>query len=220
MNKGTKQRAGFLEAGKNTARWGIAIVAIMVGLVTYRLTNPNAESSRIVGDMPGFATTAANPNAADIAFVDQDGTPRTFRDYRGKLVAVFFGFARCPDVCPTRLFELSQWMEQLGNDRERVQVLFITLDPERDTPELLKSYLAAFDPSFAGATGTRAQMETLAARFYVAYRKVPVGDDYTIDHSAAIYLIDLTGERVYVSGSGTSRAQLMAGIRALLDRHQ
>jgi protein SCO1/2 len=95
-------------------------------------------------------------------------------------------------------------------------VLFVTLDPERDTPDLLKSYLAAFDPSFAGATGTPAQIEALAKRFYVSHRKVPVGDDYSIDHSAATYLIDPDGERVYVGGSATSPAQLVAGIRALL----
>jgi len=201
---------------RNAALWGIALAAILGGLVAYRFTNPNAISPTIVRDIPGFATTAANPNAADIAFVDQDGIPRTFQDYRGRLLAVFFGFARCPDVCPTRLFEMSQLMEQLGSDRERVQVLFITLDPERDTPALLKSYLAAFDPLFAGATGTPAQMETLAARFYVAYRKVPVGDDYTIDHSAATYLIDPTGQRVFVGLSDASPAQLLQGIRTLL----
>ena len=207
-----------LTMSRNAALWGIAIGGILAGLVTYRFTIPNAEPPDIPRDIPGFTATAANPNAADIAFVDQDGTPRTFRDYRGRLVAVFFGFARCPDVCPTRLFELSQLMKQLGSDRKRVQVLFVTLDPERDTPAVLKTYLAAFDPAFAGATGTPAQIKTLAARFYVAYRKVPVGDDYTIDHSAATYLIDPTGQRVFFSGSDTSPAQMVQGIRALLAR--
>jgi len=201
---------------RNAALAGIAIAAIVAGLVTYRFAGPPARPDPVAVDLPGFANTAANPNTADIAFVDQDGIPRTFRDYRGRLVILFFGFARCPDVCPTRLFELAQLMEQLGPDRARVQVLLATLDPERDTPAVLKSYLEAFDPAFAGATGTPAQMETLAARFYVAHRKVPVGDDYTIDHSAATYLVDPAGERVYVGGSGTSDAQLLDGIRALL----
>ena len=201
---------------RNAALWGIALAAILAGLVTYRFTSPDARSPDVQPDLPGFATTAANPNTADITFVDQDGTPRTLRDYRGRLLAVFFGFARCPDVCPTRLFELSQLMEQLGSDRQRVQVLFVTLDPERDTPAVLKSYLAAFDPAFAGATGTEEQIRTLAARFYVAYRKVPVGDDYTIDHSAATYLIDPAGQRVFVSGSDTSATEMVQGIRRLL----
>jgi protein SCO1/2 len=201
---------------RNAALWGVALAAVLAGLVTYLFARPDVGSRDVPPDVPGFAATAANLNPADISFVDQDGVSRTFRDYRGRVVAVFFGFARCPDVCPTRLFELSQLMEQLGSDRDRVQVLFVTLDPERDTPGLLKSYLAAFDPSFAGATGTPAQMEALAKRFYVAYRRVPVGDDYTIDHSAATYLIDPAGERLYVGGSGTSPAQLVEGIRLLL----
>lgn len=201
---------------RNAALWGVAMAAILAGLVTYLFARPDAGSPDVPPDIPGFAATAANPDTADISFVDQDGASRTLRDYRGRVVAVFFGFARCPDVCPTRLFELSQLMEQLGSDRDRVQVLFVTLDPERDTPGLLKSYLAAFDPTFAGATGTPAQIEALAKQFYVAYRKVPAGDDYSIDHSTATYLIDPAGERVYVGGSTTSPAQLVDGIRALL----
>jgi protein SCO1/2 len=128
---------------------------------------------------------------------------------------IFFGFVRCPDVCPTRLFELAEVMKRLGPDRAQVQVLFATLDPERDRPEILRSYVAAFDPAFGGITGTAAQMAALAQRLYVAYRKVPLGDDYTIDHSAATYLVDAAGRTLYVSGSDTTDEQLLAALRTL-----
>jgi protein SCO1/2 len=125
--------------------------------------------------------------------VDAEGVPRTLRDYHGRIVVIFFGFLHCPDACPAGLLKLAQVMKQLGPIAAQVQVLFITLDPERDTPAALKSYVAAFDPRFIGLTGTTAQVDQVASSFNVQYARVPVGSDYTIDHSTAIFLFDGAG---------------------------
>jgi protein SCO1/2 len=196
--------------------WALAIVgamAALAGLLAYRLMMPASDA---VPDVAGFYLTAADPGADDLEFIDHTGKSVRLADYRGKALVLFFGFARCPDVCPTRLFELARVREQLGADADRVQVVFVTLDPARDTPALLNSYLAAFDSSFAGLTGTEAQIERLARRLYVVYRRMPVGDDYTIDHSAATYLVDPAGRRVFVGGIDTTDAQVVAGLRQLV----
>lgn len=130
-----------------------------------------------------------------LALVDHNGKPRTLQDFAGKAVVVFFGFTQCPDVCPTSLAELSQVMKQLGPDADRVQVLLVTVDPERDTPEILKQYVTTFDPRFLGLTGTPEQIKQAAASFKAYYAKVPTQDgaNYTMDHTAAFYLFDGKG---------------------------
>ena len=139
----------------------------------------------------------------DMALVDHSGAPRTLADYAGKVVVVFFGFTQCPDVCPTSLAEMAQVMEKLGEDAEQVQVLMVTVDPERDTPEVLRQYVTAFDPRFVGLTGTPEQIKQTAASFKVYYAKAQrEGGDYTMDHTAAFYLLDKQGEaRVLVSNN-------------------
>jgi protein SCO1/2 len=147
--------------------------------------------------------------------VDTAGVPRTLRDYRGRIVVIFFGFLHCPDACPAGLFKLAQVMKQLGQVAADVQVLFITLDPERDTPSSLKSYVAAFDPRFVGLTGTTAQVDQAASGFNVQYARVPSGDGYTIDHSTAIFIFDGAG-RLRSIGAGNSRvADFVHDITAL-----
>jgi protein SCO1 len=135
--------------------------------------------------------------------VDTEGVPRTLRDYRGHIVVIFFGFLHCPDACPAGLFKLALVMKQLGQVAAQVQVLFITLDPERDTPPSLKSYVAAFDPRFIGLTGTSAEIDQVAGGFNVQYARVPLGDDYTIDHSTGIFVFD-GGGRLRLIGSTNS----------------
>ncbi len=129
----------------------------------------------------------------DFQLVDFDGHPRTLHDYRGRVAVVFFGFVHCPDVCPAELFKLALVMKQLGSVSQRVQVLFITLDPERDSGALLKSYVTAFDPHFLGLTGTAAQVDRAATNFYVEYARVGIGSDYTIDHSSSTFVLDAQG---------------------------
>lgn len=129
----------------------------------------------------------------DFTLADVNGQRRTLADYRGKVVMLYFGFVQCPDVCPTALTRASAVMQQLGPDASQVQLLFVTVDPERDTPELLRDYMAAFDPSFAALSGTPEQIKAAADEFRVYYRKVPTGSTYTMDHTALTYLFDRQG---------------------------
>jgi protein SCO1 len=138
----------------------------------------------------------------DFSLIDAQGKPRTLADYRGKAVVVFFGYTQCPDVCPTTLAELAEVMKMLGQDADRVQVLFVTVDPERDTPELLSKYVPAFDPRFAGLYGDAAATERTAKEFKIIYQKRPgpTPGSYTMDHSAGTYIFDPKGKlRLYVS---------------------
>lgn len=192
----------------------MAVVALVAGFLLALALRPGTD----VPELPGLHISRVDPAAPDLTFLDETGVARRLADYRGKVLVIFFGFVRCPDVCPTRLFELAQLLKALGPERARVQVLLATLDPERDRPGVLKSYVTAFDPAFGALTGTPAQMDTLAKRFYVAYRKVPLGADYTIDHSAATYLVDAAGRTVYVGGMETSREQLLAALKILAER--
>ena len=140
--------------------------------------------------------------AQDFRLNDHTGKPRTLSDFRGKVVVVFFGYTQCPDYCPTTLSELAAALKQLGPDATRVQVLFVTVDPERDTPELLAHYVPAFDPSFLGLYGDAAATAATAKEFKVIYQKQPgpTPGTYTMDHSAGTYLFDPQGRlRVYES---------------------
>jgi protein SCO1/2 len=138
----------------------------------------------------------------DFALTDATGKPRTLADFRGKAVIVFFGYTHCPDVCPTTLAELAEMMKRLGPDADRVQVLFVTVDPERDTPQLLAQYVPAFDKRFLGLYGDADQLAATAKEFKVVYQKQPgpTPGTYTMDHSAGTYLYDPEGRlRVYMS---------------------
>lgn len=156
--------------------------------------------------------------AKDFALPDVDGKVRTMADFKGKAVLVFFGFAQCPDVCPTTMAELAQVKKQLGADGERIQGVFITVDPERDTPDVLKGYVQNFDPSFVALRGTPEQTLATAKAFKIFYEKVPgkTPGSYTINHTAASYVFDPQGRvRLYVRyGSGAQA--LAADFRQLL----
>ena len=138
----------------------------------------------------------------DFQLNDPSGKVRTLADFRGKVVALFFGYTQCPDVCPTTLAELAAAMKMLGPDAARVQVLFVTVDPERDTPALLARYVPAFEPSFLGLYGDAAATAATAKEFKVIYQKQPgsTPGTYSVDHSAGTYLFDPQGKlRVYES---------------------
>jgi len=154
----------------------------------------------------------------DFSLIDHNGTPRTLADYRGKAVVVFFGYTQCPDFCPTTLAELAEAMKRLGPDAERVQVLFVTVDPERDTPALLKNYVPAFDPRFIGLYGDADATARTAKEFKVVYQKRPgqTPGTYTMDHSAGTFIFDPNGKlRVYV-GYGQGAEVFAHDIKALL----
>ena len=140
----------------------------------------------------------------DFRLIDHTGRPRTLADFRGKVVVLFFGYTQCPDVCPTTLSELAATMQKLGPDATRVQVLFVTVDPERDTPDLLSRYVPAFNASFLGLYGDVAATAETAKEFKILYQKQPgpTPGAYTVDHSAGTYLFDPRGRlRVYESYS-------------------
>jgi len=129
--------------------------------------------------------------------VDQDGKTVSDADMKGRPFLVFFGYTHCPDVCPTTLFEMSQMLHALGPDAGRIGALFITVDPERDTPAVLKDYLASFDPHLRALTGEPAAVDAALKAYRVYAKKVPLKDgDYTMDHTAAVYLMDKNGRFV------------------------
>ncbi len=154
----------------------------------------------------------------DMAMQDGNGKLRTLADYKGKVKVVFFGFTQCPDVCPTAMAELAQAMTLLGDDAGKAQVIMISVDPERDTPEVLASYVKAFNPHFIGLTGTPEQLAATAKSFKAYYAKVKgaTPEQYTMDHSASFYLLDQDGEaRVLVRGDASAK-DIAHDIRALL----
>ena len=130
----------------------------------------------------------------DLPLPDQDGRQRTLSDFAGKVVVAFFGYTQCPDVCPTAMSELAEVKRSLGADSERVQGVFVTVDPERDTPEVLKAYTAAFDPSFIGLYGDLERTAQIAKDFKVYYKKMPTGSSYTMDHTSLSYVYDPLGK--------------------------
>ena len=143
----------------------------------------------------------------EFKLTDHTDHVRTLADYRGKVVALFFGFTQCPDICPTTLADLAQVKQQLGTDGDKLQVLFITLDPERDTQEVLAGFVPAFDPSFVALRGSRAEIDQVVKDFKIFAQKVPAkeGDGYTIDHTAATYLFDTQGRiRLFVRHAQTA----------------
>jgi protein SCO1/2 len=130
----------------------------------------------------------------DFAMTDHTGQPRKLSDYKGKVVLLFFGFTHCPDVCPTTLSEVAAAMKVLGEKSNDVQVLFVTVDPERDTQELLAQYVPAFDPRFVALRGANEELEVAAKQFKVFYRKVPTpSGTYTMDHTAGTFVLDRQG---------------------------
>ena len=154
----------------------------------------------------------------DFRLTDHTGKPRTMADFRGKVVAIFFGFTQCPDVCPTTLAEMKQVMQLLGKDSERLQVLFITIDPKRDTPELLNKYVPSFNPAFLGLYGDAAATAQVAKDFKIIYRAVPgkTADSYTMDHSAGMLVFDPEGRLRLFMNYGLAADKMAADIKRLL----
>jgi protein SCO1/2 len=144
--------------------------------------------------------------ARELSLPDADGKMRQLSDFKGKVTLVFFGYTQCPDVCPTTLAELAAVKRALGKDGERLQGVFVSVDPQRDTPEILKAYMASFDPGFVALRGTPEQTQAAARNFKVFYAQVPGKTEasYTVDHTAGTYVFDAQGKvRLFVRyGSG------------------
>ena len=176
-----------------TARFALVVSAFVAGLAlslaaVLWLVNPR------------LAAPGAPPSAAiggPFRLLDQNGRTVTDADLKGHPFLVFFGFTHCPDVCPTTLFEISEVLRELGADADRLGALFITVDPERDTPAALKDYLSSFDPHLVGLTGNLDAVSAVAKAYRVYFKKVPLDDGgYTMDHTAIVYLMDKEGRFV------------------------
>jgi len=156
--------------------------------------------------------------ASKLELPDVEGRPRTLADFKGKVTVVFFGFTYCPDVCPTTLTDLAEVKRSLGKDGERVQGVLVTIDPERDTPEVLKAYVSAFDPSFVALRGSPEQTQATAKEFKVYYAKVPNkdGTNYTMDHTAGSYIFDSKGRVRLFTRYGGGVEPLKEDIKRLL----
>jgi protein SCO1/2 len=156
--------------------------------------------------------------ARDFALTDHTGKPRTLADFKGKVVVMFFGYTQCPDVCPTTMAEMASVMKELGAQADQVQVLFVTIDPERDTPALLAQYVPAFDPRFLGLYGDAAATARVAKEFKVFYAKVPgkTPGSYSMDHTAGSYVFDRNGKIRLFLRHGQGAAPITHDLKQLL----
>ncbi|MBX6426797.1 MAG: SCO family protein [Variibacter sp.] len=180
---------------------GLASVLAVVMIVT-AVRTPSVTASAIGGPF---------------SLVDQNGRTITDADLKGHPFLVFFGFTHCPDVCPTTLFEVSEVLRQLGPEGEEARALFVTVDPERDTPAVLKDYLSSFDPRLIGVTGSREAIEQMLKTYRVYARKVPrENGDYTMDHTAIVYLMDKQGRFVAPFNLKRPPAEAAADLRRYL----
>ena len=153
----------------------------------------------------------------ELDLTDHNGKARTLADFRGKVVTVFFGFTHCPDACPTTLAEMAQVVKELGADGGKVQVLFVTVDPERDTQQALSEYVPSFNPAFLGLYGDLDATARAAKEFRVYYQKQPVkGSGYSVDHSAGTFILDREGRLRLFASYGQGAAAMLHDIRRLL----
>ncbi|GAA4022756.1 SCO family protein [Actimicrobium antarcticum] len=203
----------------------IQSLLLVLALATVAGCEPASTTSG--GDMKFSPVTSQFKNtdvtgleyAKDFALTDHNGKPRTIADFKGKAVLIFFGYTQCPDVCPTTMAEMAAVMKELGPLADKVQVLFVTLDPERDTQALLSKYVPAFDPRFLGLYGDKAATEKVAKDFKIFFQKVPgkSADSYTIDHTAGSYVFDAQGRvRLFVR-HGQGAAPIAHDLKLLLE---
>jgi protein SCO1 len=162
--------------------------------------------------------TGAAGFGTDFRLTDHNGKPRTMADFHGKVVAIFFGFTFCPDVCPTTLSEMRQVMQSLGKDADKLQVLFVTVDPKRDTPDVLSKYVPAFNPAFLGLYGDEAATMKVTKDFKIIARFVPgkTADSYTVDHTAGTLIFDKQGRLRLMAPYGLGAEKLTVDIKRLM----
>ena len=194
----------------------------------------DAEQCRVLGVLPGWAVACARrfvlvvllaaipaaPAAAGsrVAFnlITQDGTAFTERDIAGRPTALFFGFTFCPDICPSTLMELTTDLKALGADGDRIRVVFVSIDPERDTPAHLKEYMSSFDERIVAVSGSAESIAAIARAYGARYRKVPTRSGYTFDHSSAVFLLDRNGDVSAILDAAEAQDQRLAKLKELL----
>ena len=191
-----------------TRRWGMAWLLVLIGLVACSPDKPQFKSIDVTG---------AN-YAQGFTLTDAQGQRRSLQDFKGKVVVVFFGYTQCPDVCPTSLQELADTRRLLGPDGDKLQGVFVTVDPARDTPELLRAYIANFDASLVAFVPTPDELAEVARAFKIYYKKVDgkTPTSYTMDHSAGSYVYDTQGRLRLYTRYGAGAQVLSEDIRTLL----
>lgn len=196
---------------------GAVLLAVALVACGERGGTPKAAAPAPAAAFKGIDITGAD-YASALSLPDANGQARTLGDFKGKVVVIFFGYTQCPDVCPTTMAELAEVRKRLGPDGERVQGIFVTVDPERDTAELLRSYTTSFDPSFIALRGTPEQTAAAAKAFKVFFAKIPGRTDtsYTIDHTAGAYLFDAQGRVRVFTRHGAGPEALQHDLKQLL----
>jgi protein SCO1 len=207
------------DGGTRSRRRNVSATLLLAGMM---LAAPIPTRGQDAGNPSAVALIEAllenrGPIGGPFDLIDHGGRRRTDADFRGKLVLIYFGYTHCPDVCPTTMFEVSEILRALGPDADRTRALFITVDPERDTPSVIKDYLSSFDPHLAGLTGDPAAVAAVAKAYRAYFKKVPTeGGDYIMDHTAIVYLMDKNGHFVSPFGLKRSAEAAAADLRKYL----
>jgi len=193
------------------ALWGLVIVALFSIGVLAVLPFMRPEADAAAGPTPGASLGGA------FTLVDQDGAPVTEDVFRGKPSVTLFGFTHCPDVCPTGLSDMAKWQEQLGTDADKLRFVFVTVDPERDTPAMMRDYVRAFSDNLVGVSGPPEAVHAMVKDYKIFSRKVPLdGDDYTMDHTASMILQDASGNFVGTIDPSEPRDTGLAKLKRLV----
>lgn len=195
--------------------WPVILFGALIGVLALLVTLHVVPKLGNAADDNVYAAFAREID--DVTLIGADGAEVRWRDLNGKPRLVFFGFTRCPEICPTTVAELSAAIDTLGSAAADLEVEFISVDPARDTPDVLAAYFASFGPRFHGYTGERAEIDRLVRAFRVFYEYVPTsGDDYTVNHTAITYLVNARGEVVDIIGYGNPPDRTVAQLRAFL----
>ena len=201
-------------AGLKLFRYGawaaVAALAIVSGALIYTQTMSNGNSDALVKPLAAIG--------GPFELVGPNGEPVSDKTFAGKPLAIFFGFTYCPDVCPTTLYEMQGWIEALGSDAEKLSYAFVTVDPERDTPEVMRDYVWAFDKRIQPLSGSREQIDSVIKTYRVYAKRVPLDDgDYTMDHSASVYLMDKNNRFVGTIAYGENEEAAVAKLKRLIE---
>ncbi len=205
--------------GRRGALARLASIALAVsGGAAFTACSKSGDAMASSSGFRGFDLTGID-YGRDFSLPDAHGTLRTLADFRGKLVLLYFGFVQCPDICPTALTRAAEVKRLLGADGDRLQVIFVTVDPERDTPEILREYVAAFDPSFIALRGDAEALQATAMEFKVFYQRVATGSSYTMDHSTQSYVFDHLGQLRLALRHEQTAADYAHDIALLMPQH-
>jgi protein SCO1 len=192
--------------------WVITAIAAVAGFAVAALAIVFVAGGRPTASL-GVASIGG-----PFTLVDDTGAPVSDKTLAGKPYAIYFGYTYCPEVCPTTLFDLSRWIKKLGPDADKLNYVFVTVDPERDTPKLMHAYLSSFDKHIRGFTGTPAQIAKIAGEYRVYYKKVPTSDgSYEMDHSSMIYLMDADEKFVTLIAYQEKDASAVAKLKSLAE---